>query len=216
MLTDVQPPQSPPPTPQIHAAQFRHHKPPNMPAITDRKHTGPRPPRRPARAPWRVAARRLGATRPSRPASPASSGGSPRAARTPRSLRRAAAPPRQRVERKPARCSRARSSATTTPLLDEVARRRLPTLRRDVLAQRPAAREVLDDLLEAISNQSASAGRLPAAFPPLCAGTTGFLLYGSAVCTRAHGSASVVRRGRYRNTRFSRNSRHAHDNSMAR
>ena len=66
-------------------------------------------------------------------------------------------------------------------LLDEVARRRLPTLRRDVLAQRPAAREVLDDLLEAISNQSASAGRLPAAFPPLCAGTTGFLLYGSAV-----------------------------------
>eukprot|EP00966_Prymnesium_polylepis_P051886 1201620-Prymnesium_polylepis.1 len=74
-----------------------------MPAITDRKHTGPRPPHRPARAQWWVAARRLGATRPSRPASPASSGGSPRAARTPCSLRRAAAPPRQRVERKPAR-----------------------------------------------------------------------------------------------------------------
>ena len=72
-------------------------------------------------------------------------------------------------------------------LLDEVARRRLPTLRRDVLAQRPAAREVLDDVLEAISNQSASAGRLPAAFPPLCAGTTGFCST-ARLYTRAHGA----------------------------
>ena len=215
MLTDVQPPQSPPPTPQIHAAQFRHHKPPNMPAITDRKHTGPRPPRRPARARWRVAARRLGATRPSRPASPASSGGSPRAARTPRSLRRAAAPPRQRVERRPARCSRARSYLRDH---DSLTKSRVDACRRCAATSLRNARRHVRCLMIFLKRSPTSRPRPVACRQP----SRRYAPARQAFCstarlyTRAHGSASVVRRGRYRNTRFSRNSRHAHDNSMAR